>query len=163
MPELATARFDGGAQELGYLNAARAIGGIIAMGAFALWGAHRSLSGLYTMVLYGFAVGLLTLAISPSFGAAVTALLLVAAMASLTDVLSQSMMQLCVADHLRGRAMGVWMISVGMSPVGQLEMGALAAGVGVQSALTFNGIAVIVCAVLAMILLPRLLHKPKPS
>ena len=162
LPEFATYRLGGGAQELGYLNAARAVGGTLAMAAFALWGAHRDLSGLYIVVLYGFSIGLLALAFSPSFGAAIMALLIVAGMAALTDVLSQAMMQRCVADRLRGRAMGAWMLSVGVSPLGQLEMGGLIAGFGVQTALMFNGIAVVVCAVVAMIALPRLLRRQKP-
>ena len=163
LPELATGRLGGGAQELGYLNAARAIGGTLAMGAFALWGVHRNLYGLYTLVLYGFAIGLVALALAPSFATAITALLLVAGMAALTDVLSQAMMQLCVADHLRGRAMGAWMLSVGVSPLGQLEMGGLVSNFGVDSALMFNGCAVVVCAIIAMFALPRLLRRQKSN
>ena len=159
LPELTTGRLGGGAVELGYLHAARAVGGSLAMAAFALWGAKYRLRRLYVTGLFGFALGLMCLGFSPVFGAAVSALLLVAAMASLTDVLSQAMMQLCVADHLRGRAMGAWMFSVGTSPLGQLEMGALSAGFGVQWALAFNAIAVVVCALVAMIVLPRLLRR----
>ena len=161
LPEFATSRLSGGAQELGYLMAARAIGGTLAMGIFAVWGAQKQLGGLYTGVVYGFSIGLLALAMSPSFGAAIAALLIVAAMAALTDVLSQAMMQLCVADHLRGRAMGAWMFSVGVSPLGQLEMGAVIAGFGVQLALLLNAAGLVVCAVSAMIVLPRLLRRQR--
>ena len=161
LPELTIGRLGGGPVELGFLHAARAVGGTLAMAAFTFWGAKYRLSRLYVLGLFGFALGLISLGFSSVFGAAVSALLIVAAMASLTDVLSQAMMQLCVADHLRGRAMGAWMISVGASPLGQLEMGALSAGFGVQSALVFNGVAVVGCAVVAMIMLPRLLRRQK--
>ena len=158
LPELATERLGGGAQSLGLLHAARAVGGTLAMAAFALWVSQRRLELTFTFVLYGFSIGLLALAFSPSFGAAIAALLLVSAMAALTDVLSQALMQLCVADRLRGRAMGAWMFSVGVSPLGQLEMGAMAASYGVQTAIAVNASAVLVCAVIAMVALPRLLR-----
>jgi len=161
LPELATGRLGGDAQDLGYLQAARAIGGAFGVGIFALWSAHRNLPRLYIGIIFGFAVGLSGLAISPSFEAAITALLVIAAMAALTDVLSQAMMQLCVADHLRGRAMGAWMFSVGVSPLGQLEMGGLAAALGVQTALLANAAGLIMCGAAAMILFPRLLRKGK--
>ena len=156
LPELATERLGVGAEALGILHAMRAVGGTLAMGAFTVWGAHRRPRVLYALTLYGFSVGLLALGLSPTFGAAIGALLLVAAMASLTDVLSQTMMQLCVPDRLRGRAMGAWMFSVGVTPLGQLELGALAAAFGAGAALMVNATAMIVLAITATVVLPRL-------
>jgi len=156
LPELVTGRLGLGAQALGFLTASRALGGAIAMLVFGFWGSQRHLGTVYVGVVVTFGAGLILLALADSFLTAVGALLIVAAMASLTDVLSQTMMQLAVEDHLRGRAMGAWMISVGMSPIGTLEIGAVAAHYGEHVALAVNGVAVIVCAGLIGLIVTRL-------
>jgi len=156
LPELVTGRLGLGAQALGLLTASRALGGALAMLVFAFWGSERRLGTLYAGVVLVFGIGLILLALAGSFVAAIGALLIVAATASLTDVLSQAMMQRAVADHLRGRAMGAWMISVGMSPLGALEIGAVAAHYGEHVALACNGVAVIVCAGLIGLVVTRM-------
>ena len=83
-------------------------------------------------------------------------MLAVAALASASDVLTQSMMQLSVPDRLRGRAMGAWVFAIGSAPVGHLEMGALAASVGVGAALGINGGALILIGILTTIVAPGL-------
>ncbi len=83
-------------------------------------------------------------------------MLAVAALASASDVLTQSMMQLSVPDRLRGRAMGAWVFAIGSAPLGHLEMGALAAGVGVGTALGINGAALIIIGILTTIVAPGL-------
>ncbi|MGI9336511.1 MAG: hypothetical protein ACR2RL_25445, partial [Gammaproteobacteria bacterium] len=72
------------------------------------------------------------------------------------DVLSQSMMQLCVADRLRGRAMGAWVFAVGTAPVGHLETGALVTAFGVSMALGINGACLLAIALAATMAAPRL-------
>ncbi len=66
------------------------------------------------------------------------------------------MMQLSVPNRLRGRAMGSWVLAVGSSPLGHLEMGALAVSLGVGGALVVNGGALIGVAILATLVAPRL-------
>ena len=67
LPELTIGRLGGGAVELGYLHAVRAVGGSLAMAAFALWGAKYRLRRLYVTGLFGFALGLMCLGFSPGF------------------------------------------------------------------------------------------------
>ncbi len=123
---------------------------------FSFWGSQRRLGTVYALVVASFGAGLVLLGAANSFATAVGALLLVAGAASLTDVLSQTMMQLSVSDRLRGRAMGAWMISVGLSPIGTLEIGALAASIGDHLALMINGVIVVGCALLFAWFAPRL-------
>jgi hypothetical protein len=66
------------------------------------------------------------------------------------------MMQLSVPDRLRGRAMGAWVFAIGAAPLGHLEMGALAASVGVGTALGINGAGLIAIAILITIVAPGL-------
>ena len=87
---------------------------------------------------------------------ALAALIVVAGMATASDVLTQSMMQLSVPDHLRGRAMGFWVFAIGWAPVGHLQLGALSVIIGVDKALLINGVALILVGVIAAIAVPRL-------
>jgi hypothetical protein len=82
--------------------------------------------------------------------------LVVAALASASDILTQSMMQLSVPDRLRGRAMGAWVFAIGSAPLGHLAMGALAASVGVGTALGINGAALLLIGALVTITAPGL-------
>ncbi|MCH2676571.1 MAG: hypothetical protein MK099_12710, partial [Dehalococcoidia bacterium] len=58
-------------------------------------------------------------------------------------------------DEQRGRAMGSWVVSIGVAPVGHVGVGGLAAALGAQGALLVNG------AVLAMVSLSTAIGLPK--
>ena len=158
LPELATERFGVGAEGLGLLYAARAVGGMLAAGVLVLWGGRWRQGILYLFVIYAFGGGLVMLALSPGMAWALGVILIVAASASLTDVVSQSMMQRCVPNRLRGRAMGAWMLAIGVNPVGHLLIGALAGGLGAGTAIALHGVALICCAVAIMFIAPRMLR-----
>ena len=91
-----------------------------------------------------------------TFLLALMAIMLISGMATLSDVLSQSMIQISVPNELRGRAMGAWVFAVGTAPIGQLQIGGLASAMGVAFALTTNGVLLIVLAVGCFSLVPRL-------
>ena len=71
-------------------------------------------------------------------------------MASCCDILVQTMLQLCVSDHLRGRAMGAWTLSLGAGPIGHVETGALAGLLGAGLTLTVNAGALVAVALVAL-------------
>ena len=106
--------------------------------------------------IYGLGTSLILLSAAGLFALALLALLLVAVLATVSDVLTQSMMQLSVPNRFRGRAMGSWVLAVGASPLGHLQMGALAVTLGVGGALLVNGGALIGVAILATVAAPRL-------
>ncbi len=66
------------------------------------------------------------------------------------------MMQLSVANRLRGRAMGVWVLAIGVAPVGHIEMGALAVSIGVSGALFANGAVLVAIGVFIALAVPQL-------
>lgn len=157
LPELATERFDWGAQGLGLMHAARAVGGIATSLTLSALGGRISRRGLtFLGVTLAFGVSLLLLAIASQFHLALAALVLVAAMAAASDVLTQSMVQLSVENHLRGRAMGAWTLAIGSSPLGHLEMGALAVVLGVEGALAVNGAALVAVGLIVALAVPSL-------
>jgi len=65
-------------------------------------------------------------------------------------------MQLSVANHLRGRAMGVWVLAIGVAPLGHLQMGAFAEWAGVDNALLANGAMLVAIGLLTVLIVPAL-------
>ncbi|NQV45552.1 MAG: MFS transporter [Rhodospirillales bacterium] len=156
LPELAATRFSVGAKGLGEMHAMRAIGGILAALILAAFVGPQKRGAIYLFVICAFGGGLILLSAANQFALALAALIIIAGLASASDVLTQSMMQLSVPDHLRGRAMGLWVFAIGWAPVGHLEMGSFAENLGVSAALQINGTALISVGVIAAIFVPRL-------
>ena len=156
LPELATERLGVGAEGLGIMHAIRAAGGFAAGIVLASTRTFRRRGLAYLMVIYAFGLALVALAAAPDFATILVAVLAIAALATASDVLTQSMMQLSVPDRLRGRAMGAWVFAIGSAPLGHLEMGALAASLGVGTALALNGTVLILIGVVTTIVVPRL-------
>ena len=98
-----------------------------------------------------FGAGMVFLAIAETFLIACAAILLIAMMATSSDILSQSILQLNVPDHLRGRAMGTWSLAIGFAPIGHLEMGYLILFLGLGGALFTNGIALVTLGILVLL------------
>ena len=156
LPELATTRFGLSAEGLGQMHAARAVGGILAGLMLAgMTGLHRR-GAIYLVVICALGGSLVMLSALGQFVLALAALVIVAGLATASDVFSQSMMQLSVPNHLRGRAMGFWVFAIGSAPLGQLEMGALAVMLGADGALLANGATLIGVGILATVAVPRL-------
>lgn len=91
-----------------------------------------------------------------TFLIALSAITIIGAMMALSDVFSQSLMQSIVPNEQRGRAMGAWVVSVGMAPVGNLQVGWIVGALGVGVALTANGIALAAIALVIISLYGRL-------
>ena len=146
LPEIASVRLDTGADGLGLIHSARAAGGLLAGVMLAHIGTLRSNAHAYAGSIFGFGVALMLLAVSPTLMLAMLAAGLVASMASACDILVQTMMQLSVADRLRGRAMGAWVLSLGAGPIGHVEVGLLAGAVGGGVMVAVNGVCMLVIA-----------------
>jgi MFS family permease len=156
LPELATVRFSLGAEGLGMMHAARSIGGIIAGLTLAGMGSMTRRGVAYIVVIFAFGSGLILLSVADHLMLAVAALCIVAALATASDVLTQSMVQLSVPNALRGRAMGAWTLAIGSAPLGHLEMGALAVAIGIGNALFVNGTMLILVGIVVFFAAPRL-------
>lgn len=156
LPELAEIRFDIGAEGLGYLHAARAVGGIAAGLGLAFLGNFQRRGLAFIGVIVWFGINIMLLSIDSALAATFAVVALIAVTAAVSDVLTQSMMQLAVPNALRGRAMGVWVLSIGFAPLGHLQMGALAAAIGVSSALMVNGAVLVGLGLAVFLTLPRL-------
>ncbi len=140
LPELATVRLQLGPEGLGALHAMRGFGGLVAALFLSRAVRQSRLGCKYLVIVTGFGLMLLALAVSDDLLLVCLLVTSVAACAAAGDVLAQSILQLCVPDRLRGRAMGIWVLAVGTGPVGHLQMGALAGAAGLGFALSLNGL-----------------------
>src|SRR5205085_11647300 len=149
--------FDARAGGLGILMGASGFGAFL--GAFSL-AVRRGWRGLGTWVAYssaGFGLSLIAFAYSRSFWLS-AALLLPTGFSMMVEMgSSNTLLQVMVPDHLRGRVMAVYsMMFMGMAPFGALLAGAIASRWGAPRTVAIGGA---VCAVGAVVFrwrLPRL-------
>jgi hypothetical protein len=156
LPSLARDVLNTGPEGLGALLAARAVGGIL--GLAAAWARGAAGGALFLAVLVTFGVSLIALGAAPyvvGFMGVLLVLTLVNAAGALADLLAQSLLQLGVPDDLRGRAGGAWVVAIGLAPLGQLQIGALASLFGVSVALGTSGLALVILVGATTLLFPR--------
>ncbi len=159
LPSLARDVLRVGPEGLGVMNAARAVGGILGLFAVSARSPAQGGGVLFLAVLAFFGAGLVGLGFAPHFLGflGVLAVLVVAnSMGALADLLAQSLMQLNVPAQLRGRAGGAWVVAIGLAPLGQLQIGALASLFSVSVALGASGFALVMLAGTTALLFPRL-------
>ena len=156
LPELALMRLEIDADGFGLLHGAQAAGGLIAGVIITWYGNIRRRGVAYIGVVTGLGAGILALGATTSVPGVLLILALIAGLICAWDILTQAMMQLCVPNRLRGRAMGAWVFAIGSSPLGHLEMGILASTLGLGHALFLNGAGVLVVIAIAVLLAPAL-------
>ena len=156
LPELALMRLEIDAGGFGLLHGAQAAGGLIAGVILTWYGNIRHRGVAYIGVVTVLGAGIVALGAMTSVPGVLLILALVAGMICAWDILTQAMMQLCVPNRLRGRAMGAWVFAIGSSPLGHLEMGILASTLGLGPALYLNGAGVLVVIAFAVLLSPAL-------
>ena len=156
LPILAREVLGVGAFGLGLLTAFRFLGS--AIGVFTVAAMERfQRKGMLLLCIIGtFGVGEILLGQSPYFWVAVICVMFINLLASATDILHHTLLQLSVSNEQRGRAMGSWIFGIGTAPVGQLEVGYLAGQTNARIALLVNGAALIVLAAVMGVLMPRL-------
>ena len=156
LPSLARDVLQVGPAGLGVMTAARQVGGLIGITVTSGLAAARSLGPLFLIVLVAFGASLVSLSLAGSFVVVVLILVGTNAMGAVTDVLAQTLIQLAVPSGRRGRAGGAWVVAIGMAPLGQFQVGALASLLGVGAAFGINGVALMAIAGGAALLVPRL-------
>jgi MFS transporter, DHA1 family, staphyloferrin A biosynthesis exporter len=157
LPSLARDVLHRGPEGLGALNAARSVGGILGLAAAFARGSAGG-GAFFLAVLVTFGASLIVLGAAPhlvGFVGVLVVLTVVNAAGALADLLAQSLLQLSVPGHLRGRAGGAWVVAIGLAPLGQLQIGALASLFGVSIALGTSGLALAILAGTTALLFPR--------
>src|SRR5205814_9350301 len=101
---------------------------------------------------------LICLGIAPlalGFAGVVVILTAVNGIGALADLFAQSLLQLSVPRQLRGRAGGAWVVAIGLAPLGQMQIGALASAFGVSVGFAASGLALALLALATAVLAPR--------
>lgn len=156
LPSLEAERLGIGVKALGWINAAQAAGGGLAgLVLFLLPPMERASKPFFFAIA---ALGLCVVLLGASYHLSMILLVMacLSAMIVVWDVLTQVMMQHAVPEHLRGRAMGAWVLAIGCAPIGHVEIGFLAVFVGSGMALHINGVVVVLVAVAFLVLTPAL-------
>ncbi|MFC2034073.1 MFS transporter [Chloroflexota bacterium] len=145
-----------GAVGLGMFYTAQSIGGLLGALGLASLGDFRRKGLLILCIFLTFGIALILFGQSPWYIVSLIVLALIGAMASGMDAMGHTILQLNVNDKQRGRAMGIWMMSIGFGPIGHLAIGAVAAAFSAQIAYTINGGAIILIFLLLFVLFPKL-------
>lgn len=141
---------------LGYLTAVRQAGGLLGLALLANLRDYRRKGLLMSIIATAFGIGLMGFSLSTALVYFIVVLAAVNACAMSVDTLYKTLMQSNVPDEQRGRAMGSWVLSIGVAPVGHLGVGGLATALGAQGALLVNGAMLAGVSLAAAIGLPKI-------
>jgi MFS family permease len=145
-----------GAIGMGMINAFRSGGGLLAGLALASLGDFKHKGRLLLGMFLMFGVGLVLYANSPVYIFSLLFIGVVGVSAAGHDAMSQILLQLNVDEEQRGRAMGIWQLSIGFGLIGSMTLGTLAEAYGASFAQSvFGGIMVLIVA-LMYIAVPKL-------
>ncbi len=141
---------------LGYLTAVRQAGGLLGLAMLANLRDYRRKGLLMFIIATSFGLGLMAFSVSSALVYFIVVLAAVNACAMSVDTLYKTLMQSNVPDEQRGRAMGSWVLSIGVAPVGHMGVGGLAGAFGAQGALLVNGAALAGLSLAAAFSLPKI-------
>lgn len=157
MPAWAVDVLGGDARTNGFLQAARGVGALLAALAVAAL-AHRRFKGR-AMTLGSFLLPLLVIGFSftRSLPASLWVLCGVGAASILTGNLANALVQTLAPDGMRGRVMAVYMLAFfGVTPVGALLAGIVAARVGVPLTVAVSAGCMLACSAAIRLSVPGL-------
>lgn len=126
---------------LGTLVSLNSAGGFIGLLGLSILSARVDPEKALFATAMVFGANLFLFAYAPSFALACFVMLLIGAFWSLLDSLLPAVLQRGVADSERGAVVGVWNLARGFGPLGQFEIGALAAILGTAAAQALHGAA----------------------
>lgn len=135
---------------LGWILASRYLGRLTGSGALAAVRPRRSVGRTLAFAVLGFGLALAAYSQAPSLVVALPLVLCAGVASVLVDALVLAAIQASVDAASRGRAAGLWVLMIGLQPVGVLEVGFLAQVAGARSAQLLNGALVTAFGVLLL-------------
>jgi MFS family permease len=143
LPVMARDVLEVGGTGYGLLASASGIGAFASTAVVAYMGDFRSKAKLLMTAGGGFGLFLLLFALSPllpfSYAVALVVLVLVGAMSMAYDTTMGALLQLLVPDAMRGRVMGLYVLTFGFTPLGGFLAGAIASLLGAPVAIGLGG------------------------
>ena len=162
VPPLARDILNVGAVGLGTLAASASIGATLSVVGLSFLPSNIPRGPMMSAVILLWGVAQIGLGLAPTFAFAVAAMVLAGACSAAVDALQQTLVQLAVPEEQRGRAMGVWVCSIGTNSVGFMQVGLVGGAFGPAAALLLNGVMAILSAGFAQMVAPsyRWLRRP---
>ena len=156
LPVVAKRVLSVGPTGLGALTLFAGLGGVVGSVFLSLIRA-RARRGLVILgVTVGYGAFLVAFAASSIFPLSLVLIAGVGAMATLFDGFQWALLQANVPAAMRGRAIGGWIWAIGFGWVGPIMLGGAAEAVGVQITIAASGAIVVLLAIGAAVLVPRL-------
>jgi MFS family permease len=147
LPVVATTVLGGGAETLGFLMAATGFGALAGALYLATRSTVRGLGRIMVVAALAFGAALIGVSVSRVLWLSLACLALAGFGMMVQMASSNTVLQTLVDDDKRGRIMSLYsMAFTGVSPLGSLLLGALAAAFGVPFAFAFAGTAAILAA-----------------
>lgn len=141
MPVFARDLLGVGPAGLGALLGAPAIGALVGSGLFMGWGNRAHTGRLVISVTLLYTAGIIVFAYSRSFSLSLGVVFLLGALDAVGETLRLTVIQLLTPDELRGRVQGVVRMFVfGFPTLGNAQIGAVAAFLGVPGAVALGGL-----------------------
>jgi MFS family permease len=157
IPAWAVDVLKGDARTNGFLQSARGVGALAAALGIATFAPRAARGRLMMAAAAVLAVLLMLFSQAGTLAVSLAVLLLVGAANIVSNNLANSLVQSLTPDHLRGRVMGVYMLTFfGVMPIGSLLAGTAAAVVGVRLTVALGGALTLVCAAALVLAIPSL-------
>jgi MFS family permease len=150
-PVFAGSVFAIGASGLGVIVGARAVGRLAGSLVLGLSTGKRPFSRLLPAAVVLFGIGLVGFALSPGIGIGVVLVFVVGIAGVLVDSLAQAAMAAAAPAAERGRAEGLWVLALGLGPIGILEISLFAQVAGPRLAQAVNGTVVLLFGLLLVV------------
>ncbi len=148
--------WDVGSLGLGMLNAAAGLGGLIGSAYVAVFGDTDRKLRLMMISILLFGSALFMFAVSPIFVLGLVFVLFSDLFVGIFQTLNNTIIQVIIPDHVRGRVMSLLMMSFGLTPLGTVPIAALAQAFGAPFAVACASATLIVAAILFYLLSPSL-------
>ncbi len=153
MPVMARDVLKVGGIGLGYLTAMVGVGQLIAMLLVASRGDLRNKGTLLVAAAFGFGIFVALFGLSPWFSISLVIVTIAGAMGTTYDTTMSTVLMMAAPDDVRGRVLGLYFSTMGISSFGWLAIGGLATILSMPIALAISG-SVVVLTVFGLI--PRL-------
>ncbi len=125
---------------IGYIFAAGGIGGLTGAIAGGSMGSTRNKGRILLGSALTFGGSVIVFALSPWYALLLAMEWLSAAGNEMFTVIGQSILHSAVPNEYRGRVMGIWGMTYTLAqPMGQMQVGALASGIGASAAIAIGG------------------------
>ncbi len=155
LPLLSRFTFDRGPAGYGEMFSVLSVGAVVSGLTVAAMG--RATQRIAALAALSFGVSTLIVAVMPTFGAELAAMLAVGAASTVFVAVTNSVLQLRASPAFRGRVMALFAIAfLGTTPLGAPLVGWIGEHLGPRAGFAFGAVAAIVAATVALVLLPRL-------